>query len=1510
MTVTIGGVSRPDDSVSTAGFAICLALTNAAASDVLGVYADLNPNATIEFSSDSEARYQARKILKDLVQGNGHLHAYLGNEGKDREGERSIELHIATDIDTAANRAFLAKTRSKTLRLVGSEKFDRRANAKEFLLFNVKLADFLAGTCRPNTLTAQIAFELDHEALWVQPGFPKALMANLVALPEPTARAETMKRRLSDWRAYLAVLERTAEAKQFSVRYLHFRRKTGNGRDIAFGLDTGTDGFDWEKIRGAVNEPVAVRQPGTPRIDERGHDGDRDEHNDWLIGNIKDVRVHQAELLVELEDDAAELIERGLRQLPSAAWIVYKADGDLSQIRRLKSGLESLERGFAANPRLGEFLFDARQARLPNPAASIQLSRDELLQGFLNEGQLQAVEGALNAPDFFLIQGPPGTGKTTVIAEICYQNTLRGHRTLIASQANLAVDNALSRLAYHASLRALRRGRAERVEEEGQPFLEEHVVGTWLTKTAQACEQDLQQRRERVRLFEQLLQDQSRLQVFAVENQPRNAAIQGQRSKTVILQAQIDSLQVTRSQTELNLRCLEAYAQVLAAWRRGHLELNAHGQDLAHAHPDSAIGEGAGLDVETDVRRRLTRLITQWVRLMAATNEAHLEAESQAAFSQLLRLWWQSWMACQELVRRFQTVRELADEQTTAAAAWFQLDVQVRAVAAAVAQLREQAHQAVKDREELVRIETNLLQQLSILSSDRARLEQAESAILHSVQDSASTLAANQPYLPDTLGTPGLRRIWPAACHSAQLEVLARMVAERRNIQSALAGLETLSQPVEQLAARLMLASLPEIIERERPSSPGWTGTVLGNAVVRDSAGKLQAAPAATAMLAQLEPQLLARTVPCTWWQRLLGQERQRQRDLARWVLRLQAFAAELNRQQAALRKRDDICRAQIGVMIREAAIRIGHTAWEALSEQQRQAKAALAANRDRRPELEAYRASLLRQADELEQGQAERQAQQQRLCASLSSFASSTLDLASASGLRELLEKMPSMAQPAWEAGWRAAADSFEIQTQALSEAEVVLDPQAGAIRLRALLAGQDAKSREQLERIAAQLSDVQAQLADAQLALASAVRQYAAASEWWQLTHAAIPERLRPVLAGRDITDAAYLAEMSAAMGQWGEELAAERAYLARCEEGVSAWVKRLRRAESRDYGDLKQVYIDNANVIGITCSQAGAWRFSEEYHNFDCVIIDEVSKATPPDLLLPMLKGAKIILVGDHKQLPPMIGSDAIADLAIDLGVPKTDLAHLERSLFKELFEQCPSDLKVMLRDQYRMHPQIMDCINQFYEPKLVCRIDDPDKIRAHGFDLPLVRPGNHAIWISTPVGADHAEARFGTTFANLAELDIIEAILDQLDTAWASKVAAGSKRKQVAVITFYGAQVRELRNRLVNRPAGKEYKALELRVGTVDRFQGMERPVVIVSLVRNNPQGDVGFARAPERINVAFSRAQELLVIVGSQQLFCEGARSSETRASYERVASVVRRASGYRTPMDVNDPATR
>ena len=118
-------------------------------------------------------------------------------------------------------------------------------------------------------------------------------------------------------------------------------------------------------------------------------------------------------------------------------------------------------------------------------------------------------------------------------------------------------------------------------------------------------------------------------------------------------------------------------------------------------------------------------------------------------------------------------------------------------------------------------------------------------------------------------------------------------------------------------------------------------------------------------------------------------------------------------------------------------------------------------------------------------------------------------------------------------------------------------------------------------------------------------------------------------------------------------------------------------------------------------------------------------------------------------------------------------------------------------------------------------------------------------------------------------------------------WSTKVAEVNQKKEIGIITFYGAQLRRIRERINNN----RFPSLNITTGTVDIFQGMERPVIIVSMVRNNSDDQVGFARTPERVNVAFSRAKELLIIVGCRDLFT-------TVPIYQEVSNVVRRYGGF------------
>jgi len=346
------------------------------------------------------------------------------------------------------------------------------------------------------------------------------------------------------------------------------------------------------------------------------------------------------------------------------------------------------------------------------------------------------------------------------------------------------------------------------------------------------------------------------------------------------------------------------------------------------------------------------------------------------------------------------------------------------------------------------------------------------------------------------------------------------------------------------------------------------------------------------------------------------------------------------------------------------------------------------------------------------------------------------------------------------------------------------------------------------------------------------------------------------------------------------------------------------------------LTEAYIESSNVVGITCSERRSTLTDAKHDFFDVAIVDEVSKATPPELLMCISMARTAILVGDHRQLPPVFKEGITANQYLEkledqedgpLADPAADSAltrdNLEKfgdmvsaSLFKRHFEDAPTALKAFLFTQYRMHPQIMDVVNAFYEGKLKCGLPDPDglrsdtlarDIRQHRLQLlgpdriPYLETDQHVLWIDSgkaPNGQDVFERPAGATGkVNDTEAALIAKVLADLDQACARQGygIAGKARKEVGIVTFYAKQIRGIREAIaaLARTHGP-FVAIKVDVNTADRYQGQERPIVIVSLVRCPPHKLSKRANTAqfERINVAFSRAQELLVILGSERIF--------------------------------------
>ena len=288
-----------------------------------------------------------------------------------------------------------------------------------------------------------------------------------------------------------------------------------------------------------------------------------------------------------------------------------------------------------------------------------------------------------------------------------------------------------------------------------------------------------------------------------------------------------------------------------------------------------------------------------------------------------------------------------------------------------------------------------------------------------------------------------------------------------------------------------------------------------------------------------------------------------------------------------------------------------------------------------------------------------------------------------------------------------------------------------------------------------------------------------------------------------------------------------------------------------------DMQRLIVEQSNVVAATCLYSGGKRMPEA--NFDWAIIDEAGRATVPEALVPIAKAERVILVGDERQLPPMVDDEIARDEAA--GSPGD--YPLDTSLFQTLVEQAERESHwhlAGLRRQYRMHPAIGNMISQvFYDGQLEQGKDAAD-FPAYGL---MRRPVS---WLSTSSLPDKGEIRRGQSFANFAEIAQILQWLQDFEMECRQR----DIRPVVGIISGYQAQVSELTGR-IDPDNPTRWQNLQIEVATVDSFQGRECDVVLYSTVRSNPQGNIGFLRDYRRVNVALSRAKHLLAIVGDDYM---------------------------------------
>ncbi|KAL2135370.1 hypothetical protein VTI74DRAFT_8782 [Chaetomium olivicolor] len=286
-----------------------------------------------------------------------------------------------------------------------------------------------------------------------------------------------------------------------------------------------------------------------------------------------------------------------------------------------------------------------------------------------------------------------------------------------------------------------------------------------------------------------------------------------------------------------------------------------------------------------------------------------------------------------------------------------------------------------------------------------------------------------------------------------------------------------------------------------------------------------------------------------------------------------------------------------------------------------------------------------------------------------------------------------------------------------------------------------------------------------------------------------------------------------------------------------------KQLTRAAEREI-------LNNADVVCCTCVGAGDPRLAKM--KFRNVLIDESTQSAEPECMIPLVLGCKqVVLVGDHKQLGPVIMNKKAAK------------AGLNQSLFERLVKLNLTPIR--LNTQYRMHPCLSKFpSNMFYDGSLQNGVTEADRIRKE-VDFPWPAAETPMMFWSNN-GNEEISAS-GTSYLNRTEAANVEKVVTRF-------FKAGVKPSDIGVITPYEGQRSYIVSTMQNTGTFKKEQYKEVEVASVDAFQGREKDFIVLSCVRSNDNQGIGFLSDPRRLNVALTRAKYGLVIIGNPKVLAK------------------------------------
>lgn len=321
---------------------------------------------------------------------------------------------------------------------------------------------------------------------------------------------------------------------------------------------------------------------------------------------------------------------------------------------------------------------------------------------------------------------------------------------------------------------------------------------------------------------------------------------------------------------------------------------------------------------------------------------------------------------------------------------------------------------------------------------------------------------------------------------------------------------------------------------------------------------------------------------------------------------------------------------------------------------------------------------------------------------------------------------------------------------------------------------------------------------------------------------------------------------------------------------------WIDRLATLRA----NFEEFLAKTRSLVCGTCVGLGRAEFGIVTNKYDWVIIDEAARATPGELAVAMQTARRVLLVGDHRQLPPLYTQEVSDQISADF--PDANPLSLTRSDFERAFESGYGKLVgATLQTQYRMAPPIGDLVSECFYPTPLTPGRGPAKEIYRKLPIGARATVN---WIDTTkaglISWDRPRPNHGSDnpYECRVILSLLRSIAANNDLLQTLVDDIKGDDKLIGIICAYREQKSTLQRLLSEQEWAVGFSDL-VKIDTVDSYQGKENRVIIVSLTRNNERFIQGFLKSPERINVSVSRAMERLVIVGASRMWTDANTSS-------------------------------